>query len=86
MIQAVLQKARSGGLGDLVSLANAILPYIHHNIDAGTFASLLMNVGEYVKYNVQELRIPINGSYYSYRENLIMDFQANSNAWKSLVY
>ena len=86
VIQAVLQKARSGGLGDLVSLANAILPYIHHNIDAGTFASLLMNVGEYVKYGVQELRIPINGSYYSYRENLIMDFQVNSNAWRNLVY
>ena len=86
VIQAVIQKAKSGGLGDLVSLANAVLPYIHHNIDAGTFASLLMNVGEYVKYGVQELRIPINGSYYSYRENLIMDFQANSSAWKNLVY
>ena len=86
VIMAIVQKARSGGLGNLVSLANEILPYVHHNIDAGTVASLLLNVTEYLKYDIQQLRIPIDGSFYSSNGNLIMDFQRNSSAWRSLVY
>ena len=86
VITAVINKARSGGLGDLVGLANDLLPYVHHNIDSGRFATLLLNVGEYVKYGVQQLRIPIDGSFYSSNGNLIMDFQRNSGAWRSLVY
>ena len=86
VIMAVIQKARSGGLGNLVSLANEILPYVHHNIDAGTVAKLLLNVTDYLKYDVQQLRIPIDGSFYSSNGNLIMDFQRNSIAWRNLVY
>ncbi len=86
VIMAVLNKARSGGLGNLVNLANEILPYVHHNVDAGTVASLLLKLGDYVNYNVEQMRIPIDGSFYSANGNLIMDFQRNSNAWRNMVY
>ena len=86
VIMAVINKARSGGLGNLANLANEILPYVHHNVDAGTVASLLLNLTDYVNYNVEQLRIPIDGSFYSANGNLIMDFQRNSSAWRNMVY
>ena len=86
VIMAVIEKARSGGLGNLITLADEILPYVHHNVSAGVVASLLMKLTDYLKYDVQQLRIPIDGSFYSSKGNLVMDFQRNSNAWRSLVY
>ena len=83
---AVIQKARSGGLGNLVTLANEILPYVHHNVEAGRVATLLLNLTDYMSYGIDQMRIPIDGSFYSSNGNLIMDFQRNSSAWRSMVY
>jgi len=86
VIMAVIQKARSGGLGNLVTLANEILPYVHHNVEAGRVATLLLNLTDYMSYGIDQMRIPIDGSFYSSNGNLIMDFQRNSSAWRNMVY
>ncbi len=84
---AVVKKARSGGLGNLAAKANQILPYINHNIDAGTLAMLLANIGTYANFNFVQMRIPMDGTITgSVRGNLVMDYQRNSTAWKNLVY
>ena len=87
VVMAVVKKARSGGLGNLAAKANQILPYVNHNIDAGTLAMLLANIGTYANFNFVQMRIPMDGTITgSVRGNLVMDYQRNSTAWKNLVY
>ena len=87
VILAIVKKARSGGLGNLAAKANQILPYINHNIDSGTMATLLANLNVYMNYNFVQMRIPMDGTIIgSVGGSLVMDVQKNSTAWKNLVY
>ena len=87
VILAIVQKARSGGLGNLAAKANQVLPYIKHNIDSGTMATLMANLNAYANYNFVQMRIPMDGTITgSVGGSLVMDVQKNSTAWKNLVY
>ena len=87
VVMAIVQKARSGGLGNLVAKANQILPYIRHNIDSGTLATLMANINAYMNYNYVQMRIPMDGTITgSVGGSLVMDVQRNSTNWKNVVY
>ncbi|MBR3436494.1 MAG: LCP family protein [Lachnospiraceae bacterium] len=87
VVLAIVQKARSGGLGNLAAKANQVLPYIKHNIDAGTMATLMANLNAYSNYNFVQMRIPMDGTITgSVGGSLVMDVQRNSTAWKNTVY
>ena len=87
VILAIVQKARSGGLGNLASKANQVLPYIKHNIDSGTMATLMANLNAYANYSFVQMRIPMDGTITgSVGGSLVMDVQKNSTAWKNTVY
>ena len=87
VVLAIVQKARSGGLGNLAAKANAVLPYIKHNIDSGTMATLMANLNAYANYNFVQMRIPMDGTITgSVGGSLVMDVQRNSTAWKNTVY
>ena len=87
VVMAIVQKARSGGLGNLAAAANKVLPYIKHNIDSGTMATLLANLGTYMNYSFVQMRIPMDGTITgSVGGSLVMDYQRNSTAWKNTVY
>ena len=82
-----MQKARSGGLGNIAAKANEVLPYIKHNIDSGTMATLMANINAYANYNYVQMRIPMDGTITgSVGGSLVMDVQRNSTAWKNTVY
>ena len=87
VVLAIVQKARSGGLGNLAAKANQVLPYIKHNIDSGTMATLMANLNAYANYNFVQMRIPMDGTITgSVGGSLVMDVQRNSTAWKNTVY
>jgi LCP family protein required for cell wall assembly len=87
VVLAIVKKARSGGLGNLAAKANQILPYINHNIDSGTLAMLLANIGTYMNYNFVQMRIPMDGTITgSVGGSLVMDVPKNSTAWKKMGY
>lgn len=74
VIMAIVNKAKQGSLGDLSDAANAVLPYINHNIDSMKLLSLLMDLPEIREFTFDELRIPIDGLYYSQNEFLVPDY------------
>ena len=64
------------------SLLNDVLPNVHTDMTDGEIASILLDVFDYLEYDVQEVRIPADG-YYSNEIRANMDvllFNANANA------
>ena len=84
---AIANKAKSGSLGDLVGIANAVLPYITHNVDAGTVAKLISKLPEVAGYTFNEQRIPYTGLYYGAGNgNLVPLFPQTKSRWHTFVY
>jgi len=63
VINKIIEKARGASLVQLNNLANLILPNIRTDIEEGEAASLLLNMLDYANYDVQEMRIPEEGTY-----------------------
>lgn len=65
VIMAIVNKLKSGSLGSLIDAANAILPFITHNIDSGTMAGLMFDLVKFSSYPISQQRIPYDGLYTS---------------------
>ena len=63
VISKIIEKANGASLVQLNELAHKILPNVYTDIPEGEAASLLLNVFDYVKYDVQNFRIPQEGTY-----------------------
>ena len=86
-LMAIVNRAKSGSLGDLTAAANKVLPYISHNIDGGTMASLMMQMVTVVGFSFSEQRIPYDGLFTSGPNyNLIPQYQATVDRWWAYVY
>lgn len=83
---AIIAKVRGGSLGSAASVANACLPYISHNIPAGTVASLLSQAPSLINYGINEQRIPYAGMYAGVRGYLVPDCQQTYKTWHTFVY
>lgn len=74
VIMAIVNKAKNGSLGDLTDAANAVLPYINHNLESTKLLSLMMDLPKIKDFTFNEMRVPIDGLYYSQNEFLIPDY------------
>lgn len=63
VITKVIEKVRNASLSELNELANAILGEITTNITEGETFSLILDALDYAKYDIQEMRIPEEGTY-----------------------
>ena len=86
VLMAIVKKARNGGLGDLVSAARAILPYITHNMSRVDLAELIRELPALVKWEFVQQRIPYDGLYTFDNEDLVMDIPATMQRWRAVVY
>lgn len=87
VLMAVCQKAKNGSLGNLVEMANTILPYITHNIDSLKLASLILDLTTINEYELCEQRIPYDGMWsYSVNSYIVTDCHKAGELWKSYVY
>lgn len=87
VLMAIANKAKAGSLGDLISVANAVLPYITHNVDAGRVAWLIGNLPEIASYTFNEQRIPYNELYNGTANgNLVPLFPQTISRWHNFVY
>ncbi|MBR0086622.1 MAG: LCP family protein [Lachnospiraceae bacterium] len=86
ILMAIYNKIKSGGLGSVANAANAILPYVTHNIDGGTMASLIASAPSMLNWPITQLRVPFDGMYYSQNQNLVPDFQATIGRLWSVIY
>ena len=86
VIMAIVNKAKSGGISNLTSAANAVLPYITHNISETKLMALILDLRKIVGYSFQEQRVPFDGLYTSQNQNLVPDYGATINRLYETIY
>ncbi|MBR1863887.1 MAG: LCP family protein [Ruminococcus sp.] len=90
VIQEVIKKAKDLNFIQLDSLANKVFPEVQTDITDGEFASLLLNAFDYMKYDIQQLRIPADNYYRNQvianMQVLTPNFQANMAIMKYVIY
>ena len=86
VVQAIMKKLKTLNVAQMISLADQILPYVTHNLDEGRVLSLLTSAPAILTYEVVESRVPFEGLFYSYNQNLICDFTATIARLHSEIY
>ena len=71
VMNKIMEKIRAGGVFQLPSTMDALLPYVTHNISQGQMLKLMSGAGKYMKYPVEEYRVPEDGTYYEVNYILI---------------
>ena len=87
VMNLIMEKIRAGGVFQLPSTMDALLPYVTHNISQGQMLKLMSGAGKYMKYPVEEYRVPEDGSYYEVNYILIPnDMGAVISGIRSRIY
>ena len=86
VLLAIMNKAKSGSLGNLARIADEILPHVTHNIDPAKMLTLIADLTQIAQYTPQEQRIPYDGLYYSSNELLIPNYEETQARWRAFVY
>ena len=77
-------------VSELNKLADVVLPMISTNLTQGEVMSLIVNSPEYLTYDLESHRIPIDGSFaYTEAGNasvLGVNFKMNRKYWYETVY
>ena len=90
VISEIITESKKLNLVQLDKLLNKVLPEINTDLTDGEIANLLLNAFDYMKYDIQQLRIPADGYFtneviYS-MDVLNPDFAANSAFIQYIVY
>ena len=90
VISEIITESKKLSLVQLDKLLNKVLPEINTDLTDGEIANLLLNAFDYMKYDIQQLRIPADGYFtneviYS-MDVLNPDFAANSAFIQYIVY
>lgn len=89
VMSALFEKAQGMTLTQLNDLANAVLPQVSTNLSQGEIFSLLLKALEYLDYEMETLRLPVDGSYWDLVINgmwvLGIDFETNRQVWRETV-
>lgn len=90
VLMALMEKAKTLSLLELNDLMNTVLPCVTTNLTQGEVLSLLLHAGEYLDYEVDSGRIPIDGSWKGLNVRgmavLGIDFAVNRGYWLERVY
>ncbi len=90
LLTALAGELRGIGLLDLHELAMAVLPYVKTDLSQGQIFGILLRGREYLAYEVQSLRLPVEGSYAGEmidgKSVLTVDLEQNRAAWRTAVY
>lgn len=90
VLTAIMEKAKSLSLLELNDLMNTVLPCVTTNLAQGEVLSFLLQAGEYLSYEVDSGRIPVDGSWWNLNIRgmavLGIDFAVNREYWLERVY
>jgi len=89
VIAKIFEKAKTLNLLELDDLLNTVLPMVKTNMTQGEILSLMVKSVEYLQYDLESHRLPVDGSYQHMRVKgmavLGIDFEENRNALKDFV-
>lgn len=90
ILTKAFEKIKNMNIIQLNNLANKTLPLITTNLTKGECFSLMLNINKYRKYEIEEKRFPIDGSYNGAWRNkqqvLLIDFDKNIKEIKRDIY
>lgn len=90
VIAEMIKESRSMSIVDMDKLANKILPQIKTDVTKSEAAQLIVDMLDYRNYEIQEFRVPAEGTYtnqiISGMDVLSVDFNANAEQFRKLVY
>lgn len=90
VITLIIDKSKTLSLTKLDGLIKEIFPEVETDIDDGEIASLLLNTSEYLTYDIQQLRIPVEGYYtddFIWSQQVLRpDYQANAAIMRNMIY
>lgn len=71
VLDAIFEKMRNCGVGELTVLLDAVLPYVTTDVGSDKLLSLIMDfVTSYKDYELVQYRVPVDGSYYGWIHEL----------------
>ena len=85
-MRAIVEKARDLSVGELMDLAESILPLITHNIEEGDVADLLMKLPEYIDYDLCMDRVPYDYHYSNLGEMLVPEQWYTNNVLHEWIF
>jgi anionic cell wall polymer biosynthesis LytR-Cps2A-Psr (LCP) family protein len=90
VIAEMIKQSRNMSIVQLDKLLNKVLPEIKTDITKTEAAQLLVDMLDYRNYDIQEMRVPADGTFTNERidgnDVLVVDFEQNSQLFRELVY
>lgn len=90
VIGEIFKKVKDLNLLEMNDLLNILLPEIKTNLKEEEIMSLLLKVMDYLSYDMDSMRIPVEGSYESLRVNKMavigIDLEKNQKAIEEFIY
>ncbi len=92
MLRAIMDQSKDLNILELNGLIQEVLPNVTTNLSDSQILSLAMQAGSILKYPVNELRIPADGTWTNTdrkvtgTDALDIDFEANSELMKDFIY
>lgn len=90
VLTATFDKARGMDIFQLSKMMSEILPKINTDITRGEAISLVLDLPEYTKYEIETLRVPVDGSYEDVEVRgmsvLGIDFEDNISYLQEKIY
>lgn len=90
VLTTLAQKAKTASAAELLELANTLLPMVTTDLSETDCLTLATKAPEYLKYEVQTLRIPEEGAYFLNMINgmsvVQMDFDKGKQAIRETIY
>lgn len=74
VIDLIFEEVKNSDLGELTELLDAVLPYVTTDVGQDKLLSLMMDfVTEYKDYELVQYRVPVDGSYHDWTNDLAGD-------------
>jgi anionic cell wall polymer biosynthesis LytR-Cps2A-Psr (LCP) family protein len=90
VITEMIKKSRKMSIVEMDKLATTIFPQIKTDVTKSELAQLLVDMLDYRNYEIQELRVPADGTFrdetISGMDVLVVDFNANAEIFRETVY
>jgi LCP family protein required for cell wall assembly len=83
VIETLLREALNSGTGQMLDVMQAVLPLVTTDVSGGEITGLIMKAPQYINYEIDQLRIPIDGTgevvYINSMEMWDIDWVTNIN-------
>lgn len=87
VLLAIAEKAQNGDFASLSDTIEDVMPYITHDIPEFEMIGLIMQIGTWMNYDIQQQHIPYDGEYTSQNEILVPnDMNATVEKLTSILY